>query len=69
VVAEVVFGDGLDVRLHPVDLGFGAPVTVSGVPRAANPPVAEKIVARLADLSAPYGASIESIDGVGVLHL
>jgi poly-gamma-glutamate synthesis protein (capsule biosynthesis protein) len=69
VVAEVVFGHGLDVRLHPVDLGFGAPVTVSGVPRAANPAVAEEIVARLADLSAPYGASIGSIDGLGVLHL
>ena len=69
VLAEVVFGDGLDVRLHPVDLGFGASVTVSGVPRAATPPVAEEIVARLGALSAPYGASIESIDGVGVLRL
>jgi len=44
-------------------------VTVSGVPRAAKPPVAEEIVARLGALSAPYGASIESIDGVGVLRL
>jgi poly-gamma-glutamate synthesis protein (capsule biosynthesis protein) len=69
VLAEVVVGDGIDVRLHPVDLGFGASVTVSGVPRAADPPVAAEIVARLADLSAPYGSSIESIDGIGVLHL
>jgi len=69
VLAEVVVGDGIDVRLHPVDLGFGASVTVSGVPRAADPPVAEEIVTRLADLSAPYGSSIESIDGIGVLHL
>ena len=44
-------------------------MTVSGCRAPADPPVAEEIVARLADLSAPFGASIESVDGVGVLHL
>jgi len=68
-IAEVVFGDTIEVRLHPVDLGFGAPVTSSGVPRAADAPVAAEIVARLAELSAPFGAAIETVDGVGFLRI
>ena len=53
MLAEVVFGDRLEVRLHPVDLGFGAPVTASGVPRAADASLASEILERIAELSAP----------------
>jgi len=69
VIAEVAFGDARGVRLHPVDLGFGASPTRSGVPRTAEPAVAEEILARLAHESADLDAAIESIDGVGVVRL
>ncbi len=69
VLAEVVFGDGLEVRMHPIDLRFGEPVTASGIPRAAGAGLASEILERVAELSAPFGARIESVDGVGSLRL
>ena len=68
VLAEVVFGEHLEVRLHPVDLGFGEPVPACGVPRAADATLASEILGRIAELSAPLGVRIESVDGVGVLR-
>ena len=69
VLAEVVFGDRPEVRLHPVDLGFGAPVTSSGVPQLADATIAAEVIQRIAELSTPLGARIETVDGVGVLRL
>ena len=68
VLAEVSFGDMvLDVRLHPVDLGHDLPVSRRGVPRVAEPGVAREILARVAELSAPFGVAVEPNEaGVGV---
>lgn len=46
------------IELHPLDLGYGLPLTQSGVPVPASAEVAEVIVKRLAELSLPLGTTI-----------
>ena len=60
VLARCQWRDGKLARiaLHPVDLGYGLPLTSSGVPLPASPDVAAAIVRRLAELSAPMGTVI-----------
>ena len=67
VVAVPVFTDGLlsEVRLHPISLGFGLERPQIGRPTLADPDLARDIVAQLVELSAPFGTTIEFVDGVG----
>ncbi len=58
-----------EVRLTPVDLGYGMRLTRSGVPRLAAPAVARAILDRLARLSQPYGTTITIERNVGVIRL
>lgn len=72
-VLPVVSFDGgrlAEVVLHPVDLGYGDPLTRSGVPRLAEREQAEKILRRIREASAAFGCEHEMqiADGVGVLR-
>jgi len=58
-----------EVRLYPVDLGYGLPLTKSGVPRLAGPAVARSILERLQRISKPYGTTIAIEGGVGVIRI
>jgi poly-gamma-glutamate capsule biosynthesis protein CapA/YwtB (metallophosphatase superfamily) len=58
-----------EVRLHPIDLGYGQRLTSSGIPRLAAPAMAQEILARLQRISAPYGTRIEIESGVGVIRV
>jgi poly-gamma-glutamate capsule biosynthesis protein CapA/YwtB (metallophosphatase superfamily) len=71
VVAEPKFvGDRLvAIRLYPVTLGYGKPSGVRGRPMLAAPEDADKILADLAKLSAPFGTTIENRGGVGYVVL
>ncbi|MFY9550785.1 MAG: CapA family protein [Thermoanaerobaculia bacterium] len=62
-------GKVAEVRLHPVDLGYGLPLTKSGTPRLASPAMARSILERLQRISRPYGTSIEIEGGVGVIRI
>ncbi|HEU4401315.1 MAG TPA: CapA family protein [Candidatus Polarisedimenticolia bacterium] len=57
-----------EVRLYPVDLGYGTILTRSGVPRLASPSVGRTILDRLQRLSRPYGTTIAIEKGVGVIR-
>jgi len=59
-VAEMQFGAaGLErMVLHPVDMGYGDRLSLSGLPRLATPEVAEQIIERLDQISNPYGTQI-----------
>jgi poly-gamma-glutamate capsule biosynthesis protein CapA/YwtB (metallophosphatase superfamily) len=46
------------VELHPLDLGYGRPLTTSGVPVPAAGAVADTIIERLAALSADLGTTV-----------
>jgi poly-gamma-glutamate capsule biosynthesis protein CapA/YwtB (metallophosphatase superfamily) len=57
-----------EVRLVPVDLGYGEPLTRSGVPRRPGPEKSREILARLQRISKPFGTEIAVEDGVGVIR-
>jgi poly-gamma-glutamate synthesis protein (capsule biosynthesis protein) len=71
VIATVAFRDGaLDrVELHPVDLGENSSRARRGTPEMADEALGAEILARLQEISAPYGTRIDIIDGVGVIRL
>jgi poly-gamma-glutamate synthesis protein (capsule biosynthesis protein) len=60
VVARLEAGAGgiTALTLYPVDLGYGEPLTRTGVPRIASPDTASRIFDRLDAISAPYGTRI-----------
>ena len=62
-------GKVAEVRLHPIDLGYGLPLTKSGTPRPASSVMARSILERLQRISRPYGTSIEIENGVGVIRI
>ncbi|HJO02356.1 MAG TPA: CapA family protein [Acidobacteriota bacterium] len=61
-------GQLAELRLYPVDLGHGRRLTESGVPRLAEPAVAQVILQRLAKMSAPFGTMIAIEGNVGVVR-
>ncbi len=70
IVAVSRFAGGRlsEVRLYPVDLGYGLKLTRSGVPRRASPAIARTILERLQRISRPYGTTIGIEDDVGLIR-
>ncbi len=58
-----------EIRLYPVDLGYGRRLTTSGTPRLASAEMGRSILERLQRISKSYGTTIEIEDGVGVIRL
>ena len=73
VVAEVRFdGNQLsEVRLHPVELGYGDKVTTSGIPRlVSDEAAAREILGQVAGRTSEFGLpalNIRYSDGIGVI--
>jgi poly-gamma-glutamate capsule biosynthesis protein CapA/YwtB (metallophosphatase superfamily) len=64
VIAEVDYHGGeASVRLTPVDLRYGEPLTLSGIPRLAEPDLAADILGRLDSWSRPFGVCVTA-DGL-----
>jgi poly-gamma-glutamate synthesis protein (capsule biosynthesis protein) len=57
-----------ELRLHPVDLGYGRTLTKSGIPREASADMSRAILERLARISRPYGTEIAIEGNVGVVR-
>jgi poly-gamma-glutamate capsule biosynthesis protein CapA/YwtB (metallophosphatase superfamily) len=57
-----------EIRLYPIELGFGKQRSQRGRPMLAEPEAAERIITRLARLSRKYGTTIDFKDGIGVIH-
>jgi Bacterial capsule synthesis protein PGA_cap len=57
-----------EVRLYPTDLNYNARMAHRGVPRLASTEIAQRTLARLQKLSAPYGTSIAIEGNVGVIR-
>ena len=58
-----------EVRLYPLDLGFGRPVGQRGRPLLAEGEVAQQVLAWLQQLSKPFGTHIDIEDGIGVIRI
>jgi len=57
-----------EVRIYPIELGYGKPRTMRGRPLLAEPEAAERIVSRIADISKKYGTAVSYKDGIGVIR-
>jgi poly-gamma-glutamate capsule biosynthesis protein CapA/YwtB (metallophosphatase superfamily) len=63
-------GDDLaGLRLYPIDLGHQRPRTGRGRPMLADQAVADRVLARVEQLSAKYGTQIDRREGFGVLKV
>jgi poly-gamma-glutamate synthesis protein (capsule biosynthesis protein) len=68
-VSEYHEGRVSEVRLYPVELGYDSPrMAHRGVPRQADAATARRILARLQQLSAPYGTEISIQGDVGYIR-
>jgi len=57
-----------EIRLYPVDLGYGEPLTRSGIPRLAGAEKSREILSRLQRISKPFGTEIAVEDGIGIIR-
>jgi poly-gamma-glutamate synthesis protein (capsule biosynthesis protein) len=57
-----------ELRLYPVDLGYGRTLTKSGIPRQASLEMSRAILERLARISHSYGTEISIEEDVGVVR-
>ncbi len=61
--------DGLkEVRIYPIELGYGKPRTMRGRPLLAEPEVGERIIGRIAGISKKFGTVVNYKDGIGVIR-
>ncbi len=67
-VCEFTGGTLKEIRLYPVSLGFGTPMSQRGRPMLADVDVAGEILRWIIDVSAPFGTEIEIEDTVGVIR-
>jgi poly-gamma-glutamate synthesis protein (capsule biosynthesis protein) len=58
-----------EVRVYPLDQGFGRTRAQRGRPVLAQGALAAKIIDRVDRLSKPYGATIKNRDGIGIISL
>jgi len=70
IIAVSRFENGrvAEIRLHPIDLGYGLRIPDSGVPRLASPAKGRPILERLIEISTPYGTRIAIRNGIGVIR-
>ena len=57
------------IKLYPVDLGFGRPRSQRGRPLLADAESGKRIVDRVGLLSKQYGTEIRNVEGHGVIHV
>jgi poly-gamma-glutamate capsule biosynthesis protein CapA/YwtB (metallophosphatase superfamily) len=68
-VCEFSSGKLKGIKIYPIDQGFGRPRPQRGRPLLAEGEVAERVIERVARLSARYRTKIANRDGLGVISL
>jgi poly-gamma-glutamate synthesis protein (capsule biosynthesis protein) len=68
-VCEASFHDGKlsEVRVYPIDFGYGVPMSQKGAPRLCTGEAAQRILTRMQRLSQPLGTSIAIQDDIGII--
>jgi poly-gamma-glutamate synthesis protein (capsule biosynthesis protein) len=69
MVASCHFASGklAEIRIHPIDQGFGRPRGQRGRPVLATAAIAKRVIERVARLSKPYGVDVQHRDTSGVV--
>ena len=58
-----------EIKIFPIDQGFGRPRPQRGRPLLAEGEVANRVIERVTRLSRRYGTKISNRDGVGIIEL
>jgi poly-gamma-glutamate synthesis protein (capsule biosynthesis protein) len=58
-----------EIRLYPIDQGFGRPRPQRGRPVLAEGAVADRVLERVTRLSKRYGTKVAVRNGVGMIEL
>ena len=71
LVTETKYDKGqlVEIRLYPTSGGWDGPISKLGMPKTAPPAMAQKILARVQDLSKPFGTTIAIENNVGVIRV
>ena len=71
LVTETKYDKGqlVEIRLYPTSGGWDGPISQLGMPKTAPPPMAQKILARVQELSKPLGTTITIENNVGVIRV
>lgn len=67
-VCEFSAGKLKEIKLYPIDQGFGRPRPQRGRPVLAEGAVAERVIERVTRLSNRYGTKVENRSGIGVIE-
>ena len=69
IAASCHFAGGklAEIRIHPVDQGFGRPRGQRGRPVLADAEIAARVIERVNNLSKPYGVSVRRRDNAGIV--
>jgi poly-gamma-glutamate synthesis protein (capsule biosynthesis protein) len=57
------------IKLYPTHGSYDGPVSQLGMPRMAEPEMAQEILARVQKLSEPFGTKITIEDNVGIIQV
>lgn len=68
-VCEFSAGKLKEIKIYPIEQGFGRPRPQRGRPVLAEGEVAARVLARVARLSARYGTKLSVRDGIGVIAI
>jgi poly-gamma-glutamate capsule biosynthesis protein CapA/YwtB (metallophosphatase superfamily) len=70
ILATCHFAGGklAEIRIYPLDQGFGRSRAQRGRPVLAEGALAAKIIERVAKLSKPYGVNVTNQDGLGIIR-
>jgi poly-gamma-glutamate synthesis protein (capsule biosynthesis protein) len=71
MVTETKYDKGqlVEIRLYPTSGGWDGPISLLGMPKTAPPAMAQKILARVQELSKPFGTTITIENNVGVIRV
>jgi poly-gamma-glutamate capsule biosynthesis protein CapA/YwtB (metallophosphatase superfamily) len=58
-----------EIRIHPIDQGFGRPRPQRGRPLLAEAEVADRVIERVARLSRRYGTKVTNRGGIGLVEM
>jgi poly-gamma-glutamate capsule biosynthesis protein CapA/YwtB (metallophosphatase superfamily) len=70
MIAQSRFDHGkvVEIRLYPVDLGYGMKLTESGTPRLAGPEQSQRILRYVQEISQRYGTRIQIEGAIGIVR-
>ena len=69
VTCEFRNGAAAEIRIHPIEQGFGASLGQRGRPMLATGAIASRVIDRVAELSRIYGVEVRNDNGIGVIKI